>query len=194
MKKILLTIALIAAAAFGANAQLRVEAGLNSGWYSFDDGMSTYDLTAGYGPKLAVYYTLCGNERAGVEAGLSFAQINAKNETLKSKISVSNIQIPVRAFYAFALGNVSIVPGIGLYAGYGLGGKTTLADAVENDPFEGPEGLKKFDLGIDDEILLGFGEHFTAGIGTQNSLFNLCKDKDVKTKSTSLFITVGWRF
>ena len=197
MKKILISFALVAAAAVSAHAQLRVEALGNFASYDFSGGISNQTASSKFGFGLRGLYSLTPEtSSAGVELGLGYLMDQAYNSVTDATITIHNVQIPVHAFYNWEVGNAIIKPCVGLYAGYAVSGKTVVGSgsiSVTNDPFEGDTGLKKFDVGTEDEILLCFGR-YAIGVGTQYSFLNLCKDSSVKVKYNSLYITLGYSF
>lgn len=191
MKKIIVIIALIAASAFSAKAQPRIEAGVGVGNYVFD-----YDneLDGKVTPRIKVAYEFAQFGEGGFDAGLEFCQHKLANKDLKSKMVISNIDIPFHVYYNLNFGGLMLTPYIGFFTGFAVDGKTTLVDKVTTSPFDGPEGMKKFDFGFDCELVLTLNQHLTFGIGSQNGFLNLCKDKDVNVKSNNVYAAVGWRF
>lgn len=197
MKKILLTVALIAAAAFSANSQIRVEAVGNLATVTFSAGSVKQDAKAefGFGARAFYAYHLQGD--SGFDFGLSFMSTKSTNEATKGTLCLNNLQLPIHAFYDLNLGGVKITPYLGLYAGYALSGKSVFdvsVAKVDADPFAGEGGMKRFDFGSDDEILVTFGGHFNVGVGVQISCLNLCKDKDVDIQYNNLFFSLGYAF
>lgn len=190
MKKVLTIIALIAASAFSAKAQLRIEAGAGIGNYKVSINS---DHTANVTPELKVMYEFGAFGEGGFDAGFEFHMHKITNKDINSKMSISNLDIPFHAYYNLNFGNLMITPYVGFYAGYAVGGKTTVAK-VETSPFDGPQGMKKFDFGFDSEIVITLKKHLTFGIGLQNGFINLSKDKDFNCKSNAAYAAVGWRF
>lgn len=192
MKKIFVTLAILASAVLSANAQIRVEIGANLGSYRFDD----YKMDSKFAPKAAVYYNfLNDNDGNGLEVGLALTQYKIENSATKGTMTISNIQVPVRGTYCFNFNdNFALMGGVGLYAGYAADGKTVLPGSITNDPFEGEGGMKKFDFGSDDTLLLKIMDKFCIGLGYQYSFLNLCKSKDVKVEGSAFSFNLGYIF
>lgn len=194
MKKIILTIALIAAAAISANAQLRIEAGIGAGDYSSNDAENT-GKTRMTPQVRAMYQIYEFGQNAGIELGVGLAGHKLHSKEIKTTVALTNVDIPVHAFYNLDFGGVVITPMIGLYAGFAAKGTLKVGDTKINmysDDYDDP--LKRFDIGMDDELLLTFREHFTVAIGGQVGFLNLSPVKDVHIKSNSMFVSVGWKF
>lgn len=194
MKKIILTIALIAAAAISANAQLRIEAGIGAGDYSSKDAVNTGKTRMT--PQIRGMYQICEfGQNAGIELGLGLAAHKVHSKEIKTTITVTNIDIPAHLFYNLDFGGVVITPMVGLYAGFAAKGTAKVGDAkidMYSDDFDDP--LKRFDIGMDDELLLTFRDHFTVGLGGQIGFLNLSPDKNIHINSNCMFVSVGWKF
>lgn len=190
MKRIFIIIALVAASAFSAKAQLRVEAGVGTGNYKVSiDSEHTANVT----PVLKAMYEFGTFGEGGFDAGVEFRMHKITNKSESRKLSISNLDIPFHAYYNLNFGNLMITPYVGFYAGFAVGGKTTVA-SIETSPFDGPQGMKKFDFGFDSEIVITLKRHLTFGIGLQNGFLNLSKDKNFNCKSNAAYAAVGWRF
>lgn len=193
MKKIILTIALVAAAAISANAQLRVEAGFSAGNYVYDD-VTTNPRMA---PQVRAFYEICHfGENAGLEVGAAITGHKAHQKDFKSTTSTTNLDIPAHLFYNLNFGGVVITPMIGLYGSYAVSGKfkgpDLKVDMYKEADFDA--GIKRFDLGMDDELLITIRDHFTVGLGGQIGFLNISDVKGVKTRSNAMYVTVGWKF
>ena len=190
MKKIFIIIALIAASAFSAKAQIRLELCVGIGNYKFD-----YDteLDGKVTPGFKAMYQFGEFGEGGFDAGVQFGMHKLANKDLNSKMTISNLDIPFHVYYNLNFGNLMITPFVGFFAGFAVGGKTTVG-SLENSPFDGPAGMQKFDFGMDSEIVITLNGHLTFGIGAQNGFLNVCKDKDVNVKSNAVYAAVGWRF
>lgn len=191
MKKIIVTIAAALMACVCANAQFRVDVNASTTVYSFDN----VSIDSKLAPAVRVYTNVLDNGRSGLELGLGYVQRKGVN----TEMTINDLELPVRFFYNIKLGNIlTITPLIGVYADYAIGGKTVVGvgstNLVENSPFDGAEGMKRFDFGGDDEILVTIGQHLTAGIGVQYGLLNICKDSDIVVKPATAYLGIGWRF
>lgn len=197
MKKIIVTIAAALMACICANAQFRVDVNASTTVYSFDN----VSIDSKLAPAVRVYTNVLDNGRSGLELGLGYVQRKGVNNPggVNSEMTINDLELPVRFFYNIKLGKIlTITPLIGVYADYAIGGKTVLGvgstNLVENSPFDGAQGMKRFDFGGDDEILLTIGEHLTAGVGVQYGLLNICKDSDIVVKPATAYLGIGWRF
>lgn len=191
MRKIIISIAILAIAALSANAQIRIEAGANLGTYKFNNQSMDSQLA----PKAAVYYNFIDFGDCGLEAGLAFTQYKIENSDNKATMTISNIQLPFRGTYCLDItDNFAIVGVLGLYAGYAADGKTVLSDSVTNDPFDGEYGMKRFDFGSDDALFIKIMKKLCIGVGYQGSFFNLCKSKDVQVEGNAISFNLGFIF
>lgn len=191
MKKLIVSLAILAIASLSANAQFRVEVGANFANYKFEDTK----MDSKFAPRATVYYTFIDGQGFGFEAGLGFVQNKIENSTTKSTMTISNIQLPIRAIYSYDFtNNFGMFGALGLYGGYAVAGKTVLGDTITTDPFEGEGGLKKFDFGTADGVYLKFMNKFTIGVELQDSFRNLCKAKEVDVQYTSVSVTLGYIF
>lgn len=195
MKRIILTIALAVAATLSANAQFRIEAGMNFGSYKI--GISR--ISARIAPRVSVFYDLLEGENFGTEFGLQFVMQNVENRVTGnsaygSKMSISDIQLPICEYVDFHINeNFTIRPCIGAYIGVSVAGKTTRADGTTDSPF-GNDGMKRFDFGIDDELLFVLGKRFSVGIGSQHGLLDRSEDSRIHIKNNAFYATVGFLF
>ena len=197
MKKIIVTIAAALMACVCANAQFRVDVNASTTVYSFDN----VSIDSKLAPAVRVYTNVLDNGRSGLELGLGYVQRKGVNNSGgdNKEMTINDLELPVRFFYNIKLGNIlTITPLIGVYADYAIGGKTVLGvgstNLVENSPFDGAQGMKRFDFGGDDEILLTIGQHLTAGVGVQYGFLNLCKDSTISVKPATAYLGIGWRF
>ena len=206
MKKVIIIIALALATAVCANAQVRAEVALNSSALKFSSGSSEYTAEAGFGPGVKLFYQFLGNESWGLEAGLGYMgrAITTKQVDLsifgngQATMKVSSIEVPVHVLFNLRLGNVlAITPLIGVYADYHVAGKNMASVSTistTTDPFEGSNGLKRFDVGGDDELMLTLFNKFTLGVGVQYGFMNMCKSNDVSIKPATVYFALGWKF
>lgn len=191
MKRIFVLLAFLAVAAVSANAQFRVEAGVNFGSYKFDNK----SLDSKPAVKAAVYYGFFGDRNGDLEMGLAYTQYKIGNSENNATMTISNIQLPVRGTYTLDItDNFSIVGVIGLYAGYAFDGKTVISDSITNNPFEGEGGMKRWDFGTDDGVYVRLMNRFSIGIGYQDSFRNLCKSDSINVKGDAISFTLGYIF
>lgn len=195
MKKIIITIALIAAAAFSANAQLRIEAGIGAGNYTYDSGTK---VSTRMTPQVRALYEIVEfSPNAGLELGAGLACHKVHDKNLKSTMAVTTVDIPAHIFYNLDFGGVVITPMVGLYGAIAAKGTLKIGENKGDnkiDIFEDNNYVKRFDFGTDDEVLLTFRDHFTVGVGGQFGFLNLSQTKNVKMHSNTMYVTVGWKF
>jgi opacity protein-like surface antigen len=207
-----------------ANAQLNlkwgVKAGLNlSSISNFATDDEDDKMKAGF--HVGAFGQYMFTEQLGVEAGLYYSLLGAKSEfsesdddyssESKTTANASYLQLPITAFYKFNINkNLSIYPSVGLYLGYGIGGKvkTEYSDVAlddiddsesgsyKDDFFIDEDGIKhnKFDFGLTFGLNLQYG-HFIGGVGYDLGLTKIndyTLDKDLKNRNFK--ISVGYVF
>lgn len=196
MRKLIFAVALVFAATFSAKSQVRVEALGNFSSLDFDSGYLEASTTAGFGYGVRALYNLIQQNDAGLAVGLGFMSTKSSNDSNKGTITLNNLQLPIHAYYGWDLGKFSLSCNVGFYAAYAISGNTSLdmdIAKLNNNPFEGEGGMKRFDFGSDDEILFNLG-HVTLGIGLQYGFLNLCKYKDIKIQADNVYFAVGYAF
>jgi len=208
MKKFIISGILAITTVLCANAQVRIEASLNSSSLVFSYDNYSYTTNAGLGFGAKALYQLVGNEKWGIEAGLGYMNRSAKSENADSEllgsthatITVHTVELPVHIFYNIRIGdNFAITPLIGFYADGHVAGKTKATTGSyievsgESNPFSGEGAMKRFDIGGDDELLFTIS-NFTIGIGLQYGLLNMCKDSDIRVTPATSYIALGWKF
>lgn len=194
MKKILITIALIATAAFSANSQIRVEALGNFARINFNDGDQIAKAGFGYGAR--AFYNIGIREDTGFQIGLGYMATNSTNDATNATLSLQELQLPFHYLGKWDLNNLTITCCAGLYLGYYLDGTTTFDISVAKtsaNPFEGDGGLKRYTFGSDDELIASFG-NFGLGVGYQYNFTNLCKDSDVKIRRGNAYVVLSYAF
>lgn len=205
MKKIIITLALAAASIICANAQVRIEVAGNTSTIGISSGNSTYTLDAGLGAAVRGFYCLESASNWGLEFGVSYVGRNSKSkkaselfDSATATMKVSSLEIPVHGYYNIKIGDAfAITPMIGLYAGYRLNGQVNGGVGgitVGTDPFEGENGLRRFDFGSDEELLFTIANRMTIGVGLQFGLLNMCKSDDVMMTPVTVYAALGWKF
>lgn len=206
MKKAIITIILALAATFGANAQVRVEAALDMSKIKFGARSVSYSTKYGLAPAARVFYQFNEAEDLGTEIGIAYMGRKTQSEkadisilgTNMADMTISAIEIPIHEFYNFHVSDAfTITPMLGLYFDYNVAGKVTAGGSVlqvTSDPFEGDNGLKRFDFGTDDEILFTIMDRFTLGVGYQHGFFNMLKSSDVDASFSNFYFAAGIKF
>lgn len=201
------------AVAIVANAQfnLGVKAGFNA---STIRGLGSYDgesvkFKPGFHAGLMARYMF--TENMGLESGLYYSLSGAKEENkdekYKTTYSPSYLQLPVSFLYKINIGEgLTLNPSLGLYLGYGIGGKMKFED--ENYPEEnqetdffgktdGEEYTNRFDMGATVGLNLQF-EKFMIGAGYDYGLTRVNKEKatdgDKNIYIGNLKVSVGYLF
>ena len=176
-----------------------VKAGLNVSTISMTNDMSDdvdydyFDYVAGFHAGIILQYMFTRN--MGLESGLYYSQQGGKKEIderiagIRAKASYSMrpayLQMPVLFIYKFHFSDdFSLFPSAGLYAGYGIAGKTKYEGDITGDFFDSnsesnffQEGLnQRFDMGMSFGVNLQY-KKFIAGISYDQGLVNIFEDE-----------------
>lgn len=129
-----------------------------------------------------------------LESGLYYASRGAKKD--KETITTHNLELPILIKYGIqATDDIAVLPYIGPYFSYGLGGKYKFENAnvvVKNDTFD---YLNRFDMGFK----IGCGAEYNKlylELGYQFGVANLAKDNptDESAHNGSLYVNFGVNF
>lgn len=129
-----------------------------------------------------------------LESGLYYASRGAKKD--KQTITTHNLEIPILIKYGIqATDDIAVLPYIGPYFSYGLGGKYKYENAnvvVKDDTFD---YLNRFDMGFK----IGCGAEYNKlylELGYQFGVANLAKDNptDESAHNGSLYVNFGVNF
>lgn len=129
-----------------------------------------------------------------LESGLYYASRGAKKD--KETITTHNLEIPILIKYGIqATDDIAVLPYIGPYFSYGLGGKYKYENAnvvVKDDTFD---YLNRFDMGFK----IGCGAEYNKlylELGYQFGVANLAKDNptDESAHNGSLYVNFGVNF
>jgi hypothetical protein len=182
------------ALAITANAQLNwgVKAGLNVSSirgleeYADDEESQKYSNKTGFHVGLAMQYMF--SPQIGIESGLYYANLGAKGkyedsyyeESSKETYNPSYLQLPVSVLYKFNVGqDLYLYPSLGLYAGYGIGGKVTWkysdGDESKENFFDKDNDVNRFDMGVTAGFNLQYSK-FTFGIGYDYGFLKINKE------------------
>jgi hypothetical protein len=213
MKKIILTLALVAAAATSAMAQFSVGAGyLNQNVKStYTSGSSTstsntgaqgfyvgadaaYNLGYGVSVVPGIYYGYLGNDSASSVAGLVGAEGSTKSHY---------IAVPVNFKYGIGLGDLL---NVFAYAGpqfeLGVSSKTTYTAVVLGqsasstvDNYSGDDShLNRFNISLGAGIGVDVAEMVRVNFGYHYGLLNMYKGSDSNYKINNSYWSVGAAF
>ena len=185
-----------------ANAQTSfgVKAGLNASTViGFHD--AKYKKT-GFHVGLATQTSLTDN--LGLESGLYYSTLGLKheNEVVKIYTDPSYLQLPVSLFFKLDLSNgLYLYPAVGVYAGYGIGGKfkieryTGSLETLKTDFFI-DDVTDRFDFGLNVGASLRI-DQLSIGLGYDLGLTRLNKESlegATDTKNGNIRVSVGYFF
>ncbi|GHV25234.1 hypothetical protein FACS1894176_03220 [Bacteroidia bacterium] len=230
MKKVILLalIAIVGVATANAQLQFGVKAGLNVSNLSglendYDESGVDYSNPYKLGFHVGVAAQYLFTPQVGIETGLYYSALGAKQEykiseagyhaTLATKYNPSYLQLPISVLYKFGIGqDLSLYPSVGIYLGYGLGGKAKLGledtnipvdeldiDEEEYDFFgktDGEEWTNRFDYGATFGLTLQY-TNYTIGLGYDLGLAKINKESEsgVKDlKNANIKVSVGYLF
>jgi hypothetical protein len=205
-------VSLFMALGITANAQLNwgVKAGLNVSTFSgledvfegdsYSSYSEFYSNKAGFHIGINVQYML--TPQLGIESGLYYSMLGVKckysvkdnfhfNFEGEATLAPSYLQLPVSLLYKFNLGqDLSLYPSVGLYAGYGIGGKIKgeieyISGSGDTDTevnFFGKdnddkERTNRFDLGLTLGLTLQYSK-YTFGLGYDCGFLKVDKKRE----------------
>ncbi len=229
MKTKVLFIVAFFAVAVSASAQFNwgVKAGFNASTiYGIkEDGDNSTKVNYRPGFHVGVMGQYMMSQNFGLETGLYYSTlgVNLKEEDhsegdyykSETKMSPSYLQLPISALYKIRIGeNLSLNPSLGVYFGYGLGGKikfteeyseSTDIDEWDEDYFgkveiydgettEKKEWFNRFDMGATVGLNLQF-EKFLIGLGYDYGFMKVNKEKmDKNLYNGNIKVSVGYLF
>ena len=205
MKKLIISLALAAAAAFSANAQIRVEVLGNLADLTFTASDEKATSSSNFGFGVRGFYNLYSFSDVNLEAGIGYMSDSSSinyGGGVSSTSKLGYIQIPVRVSYDWNIGSFTITPAFGLYAGYAITGKSiTNAGSVSgsvspfNDSSEVGHGtMKRFDFGTDDELIFTYADRYSIAIGIQKGFVNINAADGTKCTRSTLYFGLGYAF
>jgi hypothetical protein len=220
LNKVLFIVAFFAVAvSASAQFKLGVKAGFNA---STIDGMKSNEYKVNYRPvfSVGVLAQCMMSEKFGLETGLYYTTLGAnatemlwydENNDLEVdvKLSPSYLQLPVSLLYKFNVGqDLYLYPSLGLYVGYGIGGKIKVSGGVgditvsEDTDYFGKSGgeeewANRLDAGATIGLNLKFNK-FLIGLGYELGLLKINKEKaegDEKNwYNGNIKVSVGYLF
>lgn len=217
--KTILTIVVLLFLANAAFAQgFGVRAGVNlqniNGKDATGDKLEN-DMSLGF--NVGVNYEMMVGTDIYFQPGLLFSTKGAKDEmvilgeTIKSKLALSYIELPLNIVFKPLLGTGHMLLGFGPYVGYGVGGKYTIetpstttewdvkfqSEVTESDP-DDVAYVKAFDAGANFIIGYELASMISIQLNAQLGLIDINPTYPVETeetmKNTGFGISLGYRF
>lgn len=214
-KSILLLLVLVACSTASLEAQkfnFGVRGGLNiSSLGDYEHPIGVYEdseLDNRLGPYAGLFVQYHITNQLGLESGLFYSQLGGKDkendydESYKITANPSYLQIPLTVFYKIDITNkFKFYPDLGIYAGYGIGGKMKTEGTIMNENVDS-------DLTYFDDFAREFDFGGTVGVNLEYNKFILSVNYDQgftrvnKTKvkyednayNSNLRITLGYIF
>ena len=190
MKKLFLTLALVAVAATTAMAQISVGAGYVSSKVKSDSNISSYlDGTTSFGGfYVGANYNLNVTGGLNVAPGLYFSNVSHKySDNSDTKWKESYLTIPVDFNYSFAvMDGLSIAPYAGPYAQFCLSSK--VGDNSVSDDY------KKFDIGLGFGVALDIVDMLRVSVGYNLGLLDRYDGDAAKVKRSGVNFGVAYLF
>ncbi|MBQ4063947.1 MAG: PorT family protein [Bacteroidaceae bacterium] len=122
---------------------------------------------------------------------LEFAMKGSKYEDFGSELSLSYIQIPVLAAYRFHVNNsLNMVLKAGPYVAYAIKGDIDGYDIFEDDEYGEAPG-KRLDYGLDLGVDLEY-QRYVVGFEYEYGFTSI--EKDWETKTSAMYLTIGYKF
>lgn len=173
------------------------------------------DLSLGF--NLGANYEMMVGTDIYFQPGLLFSTKGAKSEevflgeTLKSKLALSYIELPLNIVFKPLLGTGHMLLGFGPYVGYGIGGKFTFdtpntstewdvkfqSEVTDSDP-DDVAYVKAFDAGANFIIGYELASMISIQLNAQLGLIDINPTYPVETdetmKNTGFGISLGYRF
>lgn len=168
-----------------------------------NDDKLEYNLTTGF--HAGVNYEIPVGTDIYFQPGIVFSTKGSKieEENFKTKISTSNIEIPLNLIFKPLLGTGHMLLGFGPYVAYAIGGKGTDQDfdiefAGEVGDRPGTIYLKPFDAGANFIIGYELQNMLSLQLNAQLGLLNISSsDADIEEatwKNTGFGLSLGYRF
>lgn len=209
MKKVILSIAVVAAATIGANAQFSInpEAGLNIASMHSKMGNTSSTTKSILGYKVGAVADLTLYKGLYFEPGLFYSVKGGQTDPgvgllgAKTKTTLNYLEIPLNIGYNYAFGDAgSVFATAGPYLGFGLNGKSKVEvpgmGSTEHDVKFGDaiDQTKKLDVGLNFSVgyVSPWGIYVRAQYGL--GLSNLSNVKDMTTKNRTWGFSLGYAF
>jgi hypothetical protein len=216
MKTKLLFIIAFFTIAVSASAQFNwgVKAGFNAATINgIKDFVTDEDLSVNTKYKPGFHVGIMGqymlNSQLGLESGLYYTTLGVDfdwkedGEKVEGKLNPSYLQLPLSLLYKINIGeNLSLNPSVGVYFGYGLGGKVKESIgqySFEEDIFgkiDGEEWSNRFDMGATIGLNLQINK-ILVGLGYDYGFMKINKEKgdgDKNIYNGNIKVSVGYLF
>jgi hypothetical protein len=185
MKKILLSLAILAAFSTASFAQLSGGArlGLNLSNFGGDDGEG--DMKTGL--QLGVYVVGNLSEKLAIQPELVYSSFGAKEDYSGTEVTtaLSYISIPVLLRYNInEMINIHVGPQFGILA--------SAKAKTDDDDVDIKDDMKGLDTGLAIGLGLDFGK-FNAGARYYAGLSNIVDADEVDVKNTAIQIVIGYK-
>ena len=205
MKKLILSIAVLALAAISASAQINLEAGMSLGNYKYNNNF-TSKPALNFGVSYDIFMGSAGGEDLFIEPGVRFVMKNAAltNESNIS-LNLSWLEVPVYFGSSVDLGNFTLVGKVGIYYAYDLsqtvkqGDKTyNLFDGTVSNIISTLRGtdsviIKRHDLGFTGAAMIYYN-FIGVGVGYSYGLLNVANQSNSSAHTSCLTLNLGVRF
>lgn len=191
MKKIMLTLALVAAAAISASAQM--SAGLGYMTKNYSDGKNS-DYNVG-GLYLAADYAVYEiTDGVLITPGIAASILSGKENG--GKFNEFNIGIPINVSYSFEVADgFKLVPYLGPTITLGISSKEEVG-GVSINLYDNDLGIKekRLDLSIGGGIALDVMDMIRVSFGYNKGLLNRVEDADPAVKTSGVHFGVAYLF
>ena len=174
-----------------------VNAGLNISNVSFE-GISGGSKT-GFHAGASFEYHLLNSRPIYLETGIQFTQKGYQISGL-GKANANYLEVPVMVNYKFySPAGITFYPSIGVYCGYGIGGKVKtvfddddfLFEDESSDSFFGEDGFNRLDFGVRLGVSAQW-QQIVLGVGYERGLINIGNGS--KAHTSNIYISLGYRF
>lgn len=207
MKKVLLSIAFMAAAATSAFAQIP-QLGIKGGVNFADVSVSSGSVSASLGTLTTYSVGVFADLKAGaisIQPGLfytgkGFKATNGNSADGSAEFNLHYLQLPVNFVYHVPIVVGNIYFGAGPFAAMGITGKAKANDgsgtSVSEDVHfgDGPNDIKKMEYGLQGIAGLQLKGGFLVGLSYDLGLTNIANEADGSIKNKVLGISVGFTF
>ncbi len=190
MKKIIVTLALVAVAATSAFAQIGV--GLGYQGKTYPDGNNDQNVGGFY---VGAHYNSALTDAIGVAAGLDFNYLTGEEKTVGGKFKEMGIGLPILFNYAIPVAEGFVLrPFAGPTISFGLSNKYDLG-GVSVDLYD-PDlaGYQRFDILVGGGVALDVMEVIRVSVGYNKGLLNRVKDADPAVTTGGLHFGVAYLF
>ena len=185
MKRILLVLLLVLfTVSVNAQFSVGIRGGLN---LSSIQNFEPFELKSKASFHAGVFGRYMFDTSLGIETGLYYSALGGKyggnndNYNYKLTLNPDYLQVPVSVLYGFKLGDdITLFPAIGIYLGYGIGGKTKSEGRIFDIEGSGTEDffndeVNRFDMGVTAGVHLQYKRFILSG-GYEQGFMRLNKE------------------